>query len=71
MKETGFSKLVKQLRQARRLTQEQLARELDVTVGTVDGWENERHRLVNAQRTRLRKMAEANGLVIPTMKDGA
>ena len=70
MEGTDFAMLVKHIREVQGLTQEQLARELDVTVGTVNGWENGRHRPVNAQRKRLHKIAEANGMAIPTTDNG-
>ena len=60
-----FADLVKRIRQARGQTQEELARDLDVTVGTMNGWENGRHRPVKAQRRRLIAMAEALGLQLP------
>lgn len=60
-----FARLVRQIRQARGQTQEDLARDLDVTVGTMNGWENGRHRPVKAQRRRLIAMAEALGLDVP------
>lgn len=34
-------------------TQEEFARELDVTVGTLSGWENDHRRPFTAQRKRL------------------
>jgi ribosome-binding protein aMBF1 (putative translation factor) len=45
------------------LTQEELARELDVTVGTLSNWENARHRPVRAQRRRIEQIAESLGLL--------
>ena len=38
-----FPLLIKQIRDATGFTQEQLARELGVTFGTVNGWENGKH----------------------------
>jgi transcriptional regulator with XRE-family HTH domain len=48
---------VKGIREARGLTQEQLARELEVTFGTVNGWENGKHRPIRALASRLLQMA--------------
>lgn len=41
--EVNYPLLISLIRQARDLTQEQLARELGVTFGTVNGWENGKH----------------------------
>lgn len=57
-----FVDLMNRIRQARGQTQEELARELDVTVGTMNGWENGRHRSVRVQRRRLTALAESLGL---------
>ena len=38
-----YALLIKQIRSTAGLTQEQLARELGVTFGTVNGWENGKH----------------------------
>lgn len=65
MTEIDFAVLVKLIRQARRQTQEELARDLDVTVGTMNGWENGKHRPVKAQRRRLVAMAQEIGLKVP------
>jgi transcriptional regulator with XRE-family HTH domain len=65
MTNVDFAALVKLIRQARGQTQEELARDLDVTVGTMNGWENGKHRPVKAQRRRLVALAEGMGLAIP------
>jgi hypothetical protein len=44
-----------------------IARELDVTVGTLNGWENGRHRPIRAQRKRLLRMAQATGIAPPLL----
>ena len=61
----NWSAIVKQIRSARGFTQEDFARELDVTTGTMNGWENGKHRPVKAQRKRLLKMAQEWGIDIP------
>jgi len=53
--------LVKGIRAARGLTQEQLARELGVTFSTVNAWENGRHRPVPFLARRLQEMASEAG----------
>lgn len=60
-----FAGLVRLLRQAKGLTQEEFAREIEVTVGTLSGWEAGRHRPVRDQRKRLIQMAEASGIAPP------
>jgi DNA-binding transcriptional regulator YiaG len=62
LSEVDFAALVRQLRQLRRLTQEQLARELEVTFGTVNGWENGRHEPIAALGRRLVELAEGAGM---------
>ncbi len=66
MQNIDFAALVKALRVARGLTQEDFARELDVTVGTMNGWENGKHRPVKAQRKRLLGLAKDTGIQVPT-----
>lgn len=60
-----FAHLLRQIRERRQLTQEELARELDVTVGTLSNWENARHRPVRAQRRRIERIADSLGLLTP------
>ena len=50
---------VKQRRRVLHLTQEQLARELQVTFSTVNGWENGKHRPIPALARRLLEIAAA------------
>ncbi len=60
-----FSSLVRDLRQARGLTQEQLAHEIGVTFSTINGWENGKHQPIRALATRLLAMAEEAGIRQP------
>jgi len=55
-----FAVLVREIRQARHITQEQLARELQVTFSTVNGWENAKHRPIPALARRLIELADAS-----------
>jgi putative transcriptional regulator len=66
--EIDFGALVKEIRRSREITQEQLAREIEVTFSTVNGWENGKHQPIPALARRLVDMADAAG--IPTMQDG-
>ena len=59
MSEIDFSSLVREIRQAREMTQEQLARELQVTFSTVNGWENGKHRPIPVLARRLVELADA------------
>jgi transcriptional regulator with XRE-family HTH domain len=56
--------LIRNIRAARGLTQEALAREIGVTFSTVNGWENGRHRPIPALITRLLDAASIAGLVV-------
>ncbi len=58
-----FPALVRQIREARGLTQEQLARELMVTFATVNGWENGRHQPIQALASSLLQMARDSGVL--------
>lgn len=65
MRDIDYCTLVRLIRTQRGQTQEDLARELEVTVGTLNGWENGRHRPIRAQRTRLEHLAEELGIRSP------
>jgi transcriptional regulator with XRE-family HTH domain len=60
-----YPSLVRDIRQARGLTQEQLAREVGVTFSTVNGWENGRHQPIPALASRLVAMADEAGIRRP------
>jgi putative transcriptional regulator len=60
--EVDFPSLVRDIRRARGLTQEQLAREMNVTFATVNGWENRKHRPIQAFASHLLDMAAAAGV---------
>jgi transcriptional regulator with XRE-family HTH domain len=49
--------LVREIRRARNLTQEQLAHLLGVTFSTVNGWENGRHRPIPSLVAALERLA--------------
>lgn len=59
-----FGALVRELRRRRGLTQEEFARELEVTVGTMSGWETGKHRPHRALRNKVVRMAEKVGVEI-------
>jgi len=54
---TDIPSLVRGVRRDRGLTQEQLARELGVTFGTVNGWENGKHQPIPLLKRQLRRLA--------------
>ncbi len=58
----SFPRLVKRIRTARGLTQEQLARALEVTFATVNCWENGRHHPIPSLARKLLSMARAEGI---------
>ena len=60
----NIPELVRSLRTARGLTQEQLARELNVTFATVNSWENGRHRPIPARVGALLSLADESGLKV-------
>src|SRR5689334_19027219 len=59
---TNFPALVRLLPQTRGLTEDDLRASWNVTVGTLNGWENGRHRPVGLNRKRLLQMAQAIGI---------
>ena len=65
-----FPLLIKQIRDATGLTQEQLARELGVTFGTVNGWENGKHRPSPLAAQQIVRSAAASGVVAGEPFDG-
>ncbi len=58
----SYSATLKAIRHAKGLTQEELARELDVTVSTLSNWETSRHQPVKAQRKRIVALAAESGV---------
>jgi transcriptional regulator with XRE-family HTH domain len=69
--EVDIPSLVKAIRQARDLTQEQLARELGVTFSTVNAWENGRHRPIPVLLAALERLAAARGSGGPARRGAA
>ena len=69
--EIDFGVLLKAIRRARSLTQEQLARELDVTFGTVNGWENRKHQPIRALARRIVSVAADAGVAPRRTSTGA
>ena len=61
-KGVDFARIVQGIREARGLTQEQLAHELGVTFGTVNGWEKGRHRPMPLLARRLIELAGEAGV---------
>lgn len=57
-----FPALVREIREAQGLTQEGLARELNVTFGTVNGWENGKHQPIPALAHRILELARECGV---------
>jgi transcriptional regulator with XRE-family HTH domain len=61
--EINFSALVRKIRQSREITQEQLAREIEVTFSTVNAWENGKHQPIPALARRLVDIAQDAGIL--------
>ena len=61
-RDTDFPALIASIRRERKCTQEQLAREMDVTFASVNNWENARNRPHPNHARRLKKMAGELGL---------
>ena len=59
-----MSELVRALRRELKLTQEELAHELGITVGTVNRWENRRFRPSKLARAMLIDFAQKRGLSV-------
>jgi putative transcriptional regulator len=59
-----MSELVRGLRRELKLTQEELAHELGITVGTVNRWENRRFRPSKLARAMLIDFAQKRGLSV-------
>ncbi len=59
-----MSELVKALRRELKMTQEELAHELGITVGTVNRWENGRFRPSKLARATIADCAERHGLSV-------
>lgn len=59
---TPYANILKAIRHAKGFTQEELARELDVTVSTLSNWETSRHQPVKAQRKRIAVLAAESGV---------
>lgn len=60
--DVDFGRLLMELRRIRALTQELLARELEVTFATVNAWERGRHRPIRALASKLLEMAREAGI---------
>lgn len=57
-----YPALVRNLRQTLGLTQEELARRMDVSFATVNAWENGRHRPIRSLARQLIEMARSAGM---------
>jgi transcriptional regulator with XRE-family HTH domain len=58
-----YSAIVRSIRHARGITQEKLARDLEVTFSTVNGWENGRHQPIPSLARQLLELAHAAGVL--------
>ena len=66
-----MSDLVRALRRELKMTQEELAHELGITVGTVNRWENGRFRPSKLARATILEFAQRHGLSIEALQDAS
>ena len=62
MFDQGTGQLVRALRRELKMTQEEFAHELGITVGTVNRWENGRFRPSKLARATIAEFAERHGI---------
>jgi putative transcriptional regulator len=66
-----MSELVRAVRRELKMTQEEFAHELGITVGTVNRWENGRFRPSKLARATLADFASKHGLSLETIGENA
>jgi len=66
-----MSELVRALRRELRMTQEELAHELGITVGTVNRWENGRFRPSKLARAMILEFSQRRGVSVDALMKGA
>jgi len=71
MFEEQMSALVRTLRRELKMTQEEFAHELGITVGTVNRWENGRFRPSKLAKATIVEFAERHGLNLEGMRKKA
>jgi len=64
-----MSELVRALRRELRMTQEELAHELGITVGTVNRWENGRFKPSKLARATIINFTQRRGVSIDTLTE--
>lgn len=60
--EIDYPRLLRDIRSATGLTQQQLAEEISATFQSVNGWENGKHKPIRAFARQLLLLAEANSV---------
>lgn len=75
LKLSGFSELIKEVRQQLGLSQEDIARELGVSFATINRWENGKTSPFRLARTQFEvfctKMVSQGKLKLPELKDNS
>lgn len=66
-----FSLMVRELRAKLRMTQEEFAHALGLTVGTINRWENRRFRPSKLARATIAEFIKRSGLATPREPDAA
>lgn len=70
MKDVNYARLVKRIRDASGMTQEQLAQTLGVTFGTINGWENGKHKPLPVLRRQIEQAADQFGIAVGVPREG-
>lgn len=60
----NYAKAIKELRDVLLLSQDELAKLLDVSVQTVNRWENEKHDPTIKAKRKLKKLFDENNIVV-------
>ena len=60
----NYAKAIKELRDVLLLSQDELAKLLDVSVQTVNRWENEKHDPTIKAKRKLKKLFDENNIIV-------
>ena len=60
----NYSKAIKDLRDILLLSQDELAKLLDVSVQTVNRWENDKHEPTIKAKRKLKKLFDENNIIV-------
>jgi len=60
----NYAKALKELRDILLISQDELAKKLDVSVQTVNRWENDKHKPTIKAKRKLKKLFDENNIVM-------